>query len=455
MAIATIKPDVDYQPRPAVPTVQPENFKGTVYDNNQTPLTSMIAYVEGAPWSVTYYKQILGAHNDLKPLDTSLDATFQSYEKIEQLEIRVNQELSSQTDNTQQFTKVSGSATVYGFMIPNANDYFITEVSYKRPALFRVVNVDRHTFRRESTHVIEYQMVALIDDIPNDYRDLTAKTIRTFVFSKERLLEGLDPYLKTEDYQLLMDMRDDYYKLANYYLDTFYDLGTKTLILPGQTAIRIYDPFLVKFILRTISFNDFDQMLGIKDLPTNNDPYLEQPQFWQAILDQNFDTLAWCNQVMRITSTRDFNCNSWVKGMYFARMDEVVYPYQPDLSVNSGEPERPKYTFRSKLQETTNRHGVTLTVEQKLFPLLNKTILSYPMVGQDQYYVLTAALYEGLDEDLTLLEILTRDFLKKATLNRRYLKHLINLYPKMERLEQFYYGPLLLTLIKYADRRIY
>lgn len=455
MAIATIKPDVDYQPRPSVPVIQDKNFKGTVYDNNNVPLTSLIAYAEGAPWTVTYYKQVLGDHNDLKPLDTSLDPTFQSYERIDQLELRVNQELDSRTDSVQQITQTTGSALIYGFMVPNTNDYFVTEVAYQRKALFRVVDVDRKTFRRESVHVVSYQMVNLIDDIPIDYQNLQTKTIRVYVFSRERLIEGLDPYLKTEDYELLTDLRQDYYTLANYYLDTFYDLGTKTLILPGQTAIRIYDPFVVRFILKTLSFNDFDQMLGIKDLPTNNDVYIEQPQFWQAVINQDYKLLAWCNQVMHITSTREFNANSWVKGMFFARMDEVVYPYRPDVSVNSGEPERVKCTFKSKLQPTTNRHGFILSDQQKTFKLLDKDILSYPMVGQDEYYVLSKALYENIEQELTLLEIVTRDYLNKATINRRYLKHLVELFPKMERMEQFYYGPLLLTLLRYADKRIY
>lgn len=454
MAIASFKPNSDFTPVPKLPEAQSSNYKGLTYDNNQTPVVSLTAYVAGAPWTVTYYAQVLGSHNDLKPLDSNLAAEYQSYTKILDLEIRVQSDLSSQTDTTSQLTTTTGSATVYSFMEPNINDYFIAETGHQRAALFIITSVDRETWRRESVHTIQYRMVDYVYRLEQDIASLDLKTTTEYVFSKDRLLEGLTPYLKTEQYQELVDLRQARIQIGNYYLDTFISQSSNTLLIPGQVADRIYDPFLVDFVLSTFGYLDFHKCLKIKQYPKSGDIYLEQPQFWDAILKRDRNLINFGNQTMMVATTSQFPRTSYIKTMFSARTDKVVYPYRPDISAKTGEDPEPLVPFRACLRPTTGANGRDPTDEEITYFMGEKAIPAYPLAHVSGYYILSKAFYEERSE-LTLLEILTRDYLAGRTLDLKQLTFLYKLYPKMPRLEQFYFGPLIMTLMGYSDRNMY
>lgn len=453
MAIATISPDANFEPQLKLPEAQPDNYMGLTYDNNQTPVVSLLAYIEGAPWTVTYYQQILGAHNDLKELDTGLSAQNQSYSRIDQMELRVQNELEGNTDNS--FTATTGTALVYAFLEPNINDYFVTQTSYKRWGLFRVTNVNRHTWRRESVHTIEYRLVDYTERLPKEMESLKLKTTTEYVFAKDRLLEGTTPYLRTEQYQKLVDLRDSRKRIGDYYLNAFINTSCKTLIIPGQPNKRIYDSFLTDFVLATFGFIEFPQCFHIKQIPKDGDVYLDQPQFWDAIIKRDRNLFTYGNKTMMVADTGSFARNTYIKTLYSARMDMIVYPFKPDMSAISGDQLTPVAVFRDCISPTSNGDGKTPSAAEIAYTVEGKSIPAYPPAHVDGYYVLSRAFYDQVDTQLTLLELMTRDYLESKTLDLSQLSFLINLYPKMPRLEQFYYGPLLLTLMKYSDKTMY
>lgn len=458
MAIASFNPDSkpSADPQDSLPKAQSSNYMGLTYDNNQTPLVSLMSYVSGAPWTIEeYFRQVLGASNDLKSLDTTLAAVYQSYERIINMEIRVQQQLSSQTDAVKQFTEVTGGAMVYGFIIPNVNDYFIATTSYQRKALFRVTSVDRLTWRRESVHGIEYSMVDYIDRLPNEIEDLRKKTTGEYVFSRDRLMEGLAPILKTQDYEIITSLKESRKRIGEYYLNAFTYSSTRTLNLPGQPGQRIYDSFIVDFVLSTFGYLEFPQVFKIKPLPKSGDAYLEEPQFWDAILKRDRNSIDFGNKQMRMASTNSFPGTTYIKSLFTARMDYIIYPYKPDVSMKSGEDMPPEPTVIVPTRETVNANGEMLTDEQMTYLLNGAPVLAYPRINTRDYYVLSKAFYLNEDANMTLLEIMVRDYLKSATLDLSQISFLIHLYPRMQRMEQFYFGPLLMCLLKYADQRAY
>lgn len=455
MAIASFKPTTDFKPDLKLPEAQPNNYKGLTYDNNQTPVVSLLAYIDGAPWSVDYFTQILGEHNDLKELDTELSPQYQSYQKIVGMELRVQNELESSTDGTQQITSTTGSALVYSFLEPNVNDYFIAQTSYNRYSLFRVTSVDRHTWRRESVHTIQYHLVDYTERLPKEIANLKLKTTTEYFFSKERLMEGLTPYLKTDQYEMLADLRDSRERIGNYYLDTFINNSCKTLIIPGQGPTRIYDMYLVDFVLSTFGFIEFPKCYQITQYPKTGDVYIEQPQFWSAILNCDRNLIDYGNKQMTLADTSAFTRNSYVKTLFSTRADMIVYPWRPDTSTISGDDLPPVPTFRGCIKPTTSANGRDPSPSELIMMVNGKPVKAYPDAHVNGYYVLSSNFYENKDNNLTLLEIMTRDYLHRRTLDLRQLTFLIDLYPKMPRLEQFYFGPLLLALMKYADRQSY
>jgi hypothetical protein len=113
MAIAKRKPESQPPVKLNLAEVKEETYLGIVNDNDSIATTSLLAYIEGMPWTVQYYAQLIGKHNDLRELDAHQDASFQQYQKIKDLELRVDSALQTSYDNTNALTSVTGSANVY------------------------------------------------------------------------------------------------------------------------------------------------------------------------------------------------------------------------------------------------------------------------------------------------------------------------------------------------------
>jgi hypothetical protein len=76
-----------------------------------------------------------------------------------------------------------------------------------------------------------------------------------------------------------------------------------------------------------------------------------------------------------------------------------------------------------------------------------------PVIDPTGYYVLSKAFYEDTD-DKSDLEILVKNYLTGKDIYQDKLLNLINEYHVWSDIEQFYFTPILLTLIKVVTRRI-
>lgn len=453
MSIAHFKPNsqkpVVIDPTPAVA----DNYKGNIYDNNKVPLQGLIAYISGAPWTVDYYRQQVSKHNDLKEIDPNLDPSYQAYEKISGLELRVETQLQSSTDPNTQQTSVRGSAYIYPFMVPNRNDYFVTDTSYGKKALFLIRMVERRTFQENSVHMVDYVLVRYMDQDDELYKDLVTKTVRNLIFSKDRLIEGLSPFLKTETYESITQLTDDYKDLVQRYFSTFLNLKCYSLVLPGQKDL-IYDPYLMDYLFKNIDTFDAPEIKRVKRYQTDEDVFMEQPQFWKMLYKRRYDLLDECNVKMGYANVGEFDRNSYIRGAYHGVMAKIVYPKNPDFSYQSGYASFAKTVYDLIPETTVNYKGGQFSSLDNQYVLTNNLIQIYPVVSFADTYVLTPDFYNN-SSSMSILEILVKDYLKGQTLNLPYLKLLLVNYPKLARMEQFYYGPILMMLVKEAIRTVY
>ena len=453
MAIAHYSPTTPTKNVPLPTPALPDNYKGNIFDNKKVPLSSLLSYVQGAPWAVQYYRQILSAHSDIKELDDGLDAVYQTYELIHNLEIRVEQELSSSTDTNTQQTTVQGSGLIYPFLVPNQNDYFITQTSLGNRALFRVSKVERKTFQEQAVHSVEYQLVTYMDQSSTMYQSLVQKTVRELYFSKDRLVQGLSPLLKTQTYQEILSYENECYKLKQLYFRTFFNQRSYSLVVPGQLNL-IYDPFLADFALDTCGAMDAEQLRRIKRYPTNEDVYIDQPQIWEALLKRDASYLGHCNRYMGITLVSNFDDNSFIRGAFHGVMYQIVYPREVDHTALAGPHPAVYAALTLQFAPTTNSAGTSMLEMDNIFPLLNCTVSVYPKIDLRSTYLFTPALYDNTC-DKSLLEIAVWDYLCGHSPKHEHLNALLSLYPKLDRIEQFYYGPVLWLLLKTAVQGTY
>lgn len=453
MPIASRKPTAEVPTQPELPKIQSSAHKSIVYDDRNLPLHSLIAYIEGAPWSVDYYSQVVNQHNDLREVDSAQPGMYQQYHRVLSLEIRVSSALSTSYDADRAITTVSGSGLMYPFLIPNVSDYFITDTANNQKAIFRITQVDRKTFNLDSAHAIEYELVGYVSSNQEIVESLQSKTIRSYTFSKERLVEGLAPTLKTEEFEQITNLKVLYRELTQYYFKTFFDRRYFTLVIPGQ-MYAFYDPYLVNYVLQIVDSFDAPEIRSIKQLPTDGDVYMRQSQFWELLMHRDYNGRRLCNQEMGFVHKHLFNQSPWLGGMLFSNIDYVVYPSLPDTSTKIGQAHDIKTQSLEDLIQTTGFKGTLENAIDNQYVTDSKTYDLKHEVLIDNKYVLSQSFYDDLVNQ-SVLEILVKDYMKKQTIDLNMLYAVCNQYRSWNRLDQFYYGPILMTLIKQVDRAQY
>lgn len=453
MGIATYKPTSEPEIKPELPQVEPANYKSVIYDDNNIPLQSLIAFVEGAPWTVNYYAQVLSKHNDLRDNDPGQSAVYQQYLKFMELEIRVDQALSSSYDAATGITKVTGTATAYPFMKVNVGDCFITDTADNKKSIFKLTLVERNTFNRDSAWKIEYELLGYVDVKPEVFADLEQKTIKTYYFSKDRLLEGLQPFIKSEEYQNVTNIRRVFEDIVQYYFRNLFNPKYSTIVTPGQEYV-IYDSNMIGYLLRTVSTDDAPEVRKMKQLPTDNDPYLTQPEFWNMLFERDYDMRSRCNDVMGLVTKYIFNMNTYLNGFRYSNVDYLVYPDTPDVSANVIFNCDSKLLSMQEIITTSAFKDTVYTSIDNEYVTPTKTYEIIHEVLVDNKYVLSADFYNDTANQ-SLLEILVKDYLKHQALDLNKLYACCNVFKKWKRLEQYYYGPILMTLLMEAYRSQY
>jgi len=411
MGIATYKPDRD---PPIVttnlPKTEPDNYKSIIYSDDNKPLHSLLSYIEGSSWTVDYYSQVVSRDNDLREIDPVEPNISQQYQVIKKLELRVNSPLSQSYDNETGITTVVGTSTIYPFLLPNINDYFITNVGDNKTAIFRITNVDRKSFNRDSVYQVDYEIVGYTDTLQTIYEDLISKVIRTYYFSKDRLVEGLEPILKTEDHNREITLKQEYSKLIKYYFRNFLNKRYGTLVLPGQ-EYAIYDSFLVTYLFKILDSSVARDLIEVRQIPTDNELFLKQRQFWECMLSKDFDLLAESNTKMKLVNRFVFNRNTYLHGLVYSNIDYIVYPDEPELSILINEyPSSKTVSDTAAIVEVVNRENYLANLLVNTYSANNTTYEDIKLVTHDDYYVLSRDFYDNTDNK-SVLEILTKDYM--------------------------------------------
>lgn len=455
MPVASRKPDANPTAlKPTLPTIEPKDYQSIVVDDNQLPLNSLITYMEGAPWTVDYYNQIVTRDNDVREFDPGQVNIYQQYSKITGLEIRVTTPLTDSQESDSTLVSVTGAALVYPFMVPNMGDVFVAEASEGRKGIYRVENVERKTFNKGSAFSIEYQLVCYLDSDPNYYQNLEQKTTKNFFFDKQRLTAGLAPTLIEKDFKELNNLNVLYEELCLFYFRTFFSREFGTLILPGQ-QYSIYDAFVVQYILKMVNTTDAPEIRLIKNLSIENEKYLSQDQFWTALLNRDTELLNYCNRKMGLTQVKNFGRDPTFAGLRYTHLDYIVYPITGDESTKSGYENVPKLpTAMAEIVKTQTQPGNLAAMVQDTILTQNRAVPFINPMLSDDHYVFTEQFYNGIAGQ-SMLESLTRDYLNGNALSVEILTKVANRYSRWGRLEQFYYIPILITLIKASVRGLY
>lgn len=442
-APTTLKPNISK-------IAEPES-KSIVVDTKYTPLSSLITFVTGSSWTVDYFSQLLDKDNDLRGQDVGQSSVYQQYTRIKGMELKVTSSLSQNQNNEDKRMVVSGSSTVYPFIIPNEGDMFAADVGDGKEGIFRIKNTEKKSFLKESTYVIEYEFVYYSQEEKSRRDDLDTKSIRTLYYVKDFLLHGQNPLLVEEDFYAIEQLQSKFQEISRNYLNWFYNAEYSTLIVPGQ-SFAVYDHYLTQAVLAVISTRDAPQIKYIRRLNIDGDKYLKQPQLWSALVERDKSLLGLANTVMGLTNVKLFANNPMLEGICYSGIKYIVYPSVPDITLNNTNDVAPKPVIDTNLVSVTSRHtNLSNLVIEPVITKLTPPIIN--RVNNNDGYVLSKAFYESTNTR-SVLEIMVDDYINNKAISPTSLLRLTNDYKNWGGLERFYYCVIVLILIKSIIKNI-
>ncbi len=183
--------------------------------------------------------------------------------------------------------------------------------------------------------------------------------------------------------------------------------------------------------------------------------FFNQPQLFTLLENKDYNNLSVCNKDMGYITKNQFNANSTMRGVYFSYMDYFVYPGIVDETTLIGERPIPKQvSVGYELLDTLNSSNIEFIEENDIYTSDTLTTPYIYKVNKDNKYILSNNFYNDTNNK-SILEILIKDYLRNQTINNIMLINLCNRFKLWNRLDQFYYGPLLLLLIKQSNKNTY
>lgn len=436
--------------KPTVVEVAAPEYKGVTVDTRVTPLPEIVTYIEGSTWTVEYLSQVLDSDNQVAGLKKGLDAPYQQYLQIKGMELKVTSPLQTTQDSTTNAMLVIGTANVYPFLIPNVGDLFLADIGDGKEGIFQITNVERKSIFKEASHTIEYQLLLYMN--ADNRALLNTKIVKSVQFVKDFLLHGQDPLLIPETFAAMQSLQEYYEEIVARYFKSFVSSDFRTLILPNQDHVT-YDHFLVTAIMACFTPEDYHEVRYVRRLNCDDDLVMKSTTIWDALIEQDRGLIKYCSRLYGAASTKQFEFNPVLDGIYYSGIDYVVYPKDPEINVDYQIVNRKKelapFDFKEIDSSLKNVETPDLT---KLTSFSNKSLVK-PILS-DESYVLSSAFYSNKREEMSILETLVMDYLERKSLDTEALVMLCQSQHTWTNLQKFYFVPILLILVRAAIRNI-
>ena len=446
-----------FKDTPAAPTapkqdivrVHSPSIKSAIVDTRYTPQSDLLAYMEGSTWVVDYYSQIVDQNDEIGGQDTNAPAPLKQLRRIWSMELKVIQDLSQVTVDAEKIENtLQGSANVYPFLVPQVGDMFRAGIADGRDGLFHVTRVESRQIFKDKAHVIEYQLIAS-DDKARIY-DLDLKTLVTYYFVKDFLLNLQNPLLEEEDYQAAKKLTSYYYDMINLYLKHFFSRETKTLVVPDQRHY-IYDHGLTDFVKSVMESNDDAMVSAIRQLNIGDDDIINSNSLWTMLLRRDPKLMKFIYTKTGLVGKGAFHRNALFAGMQYTGISQVVYPLDATKPVD--------YDRGIPCEKPVGPENIVSKSPAYVPPAppVDGTIVPMPLIkplDMANSYVLSEAFYKRLNNQCSLLEKLLHDYIDFKLIAAKDVLKLCDDSYEWGPVERFYYFPLLLLLIRYNLRRL-
>lgn len=422
------------------PIAVPNPERSALVDTKYLPVDKLKAHVEGSDWKTKqYHHQVLGTADEPKPLDLDLPASHQNYRTIKGLILKVTDPLEYDQDPETMVSEYVGAATIFYNLTPIKNDMFVAKIGDGQYGVFTITEVDRFSITKQSAFSIKYRMVNYYDDVYAEA--LEEKTIERLVYTPE--LEDIltSPFLTEEAHARYMSLDEYRFSITQRISIRMYDNRVSGAPIPDQDVIT-GDPYHTRFC----------NMLGLPK--EHNKPFtlyhcadLDYEQvfsIWDYLYERNAGGHLEVIPKFISISTQQFITLPNAMSIAYSGYARVLYPHMDYFNKTKLVPLDYKLDF-------PERTAYSKTLPERLTDDFTKTLPMYHLIDIDDYYVLSKAFYETILADRSILEHLIVLMLENKSVSPEIVLALCDAWTKLDNIEQYYYGPMLILLIHYVE----
>lgn len=418
-------------------------YRHAIVDSAKVPLDSLLTHIEGMSWTVDYYSQVLGADEELSDYNPSDIGPYQQYQKIKRYEVKLQGELSTSFDDTQNRATVTGTAITYPKLKPNKGDIIVGDIGDGRAGRFTITQVSQKSIFNNTCYEIDFELASILNRQEADVLD--EHVVKTGYFDRDFLLYGQNPVLVSEEYELRNRLLKTIDEVLGSWLAEFYSYEIQSIQVPDQMGI-VFDPFLTTTMVKVFGSNDHPLFSKISLYNCNELALSSYTDIWSALLKGESYILKMAFTKCQLVHTRHFTNNVHLRGIRFSNIDYVV---MPAIDGPSGSDPLDVLKYDTGLSLGNSDTTPPVDVDNATPPKL----VVPDMVGTNTY-VLSNAGYNLEDTPLGSLEQQVQNYFQNEKLNPNLVFKYTDQRDTLTPLERFYLMPVCLFMMMIMLREI-
>ena len=458
--------------------VSPHEYNTSSSSGMTAPSGNTLRHKAGITLTGDYYRQILGTDDPVKQYDINVPISLQQYEVTRDYECKVVDELTVTTVTTTGDLSLTMTVNIFGPFVPNVMDLIKMTLPDNHIVVFSIGSLDTLSYMHDRVYAAHLTSI-IKTPYTDDHRltNIEDKSVREFFFDKDAHTGTAVPVLSSYNHNVKDILTGFKYRMIDYYMDTFYSEKFKTLMVPTDVS-DVYDQYIIRYVLSILNTDDHPNIAGMSNYDV--DLVDNKETIWDLLRDtykNKLRNMLTRNDLLSTRSLPSIYANGSIKytairhvigdggtsllsmvdndnltPSVFSVDSNVFIPNVFDRLVLGD-----NYYFCNGILEYTRPlvsfiSPSTVGVDLDNSNLLIDGVSAVPDITNG--YVFPESFYEGWNSH-SVLEKVTNDYIKGCELNSGTIMNLCERYHFWSELQQFYYIPILITLITQTIKGTY
>ncbi len=443
------------------PQTLPEEYRSQFVSLLPTSdVSSLMRYVEGMPWEVNFYGQLLNKDDGVQSFDPAAPSALQPYYKINKLILRVTAPLDSSYNAETGVTTIFGAAVAPFSVKPNTGDSFVASIDSGEDGIFTINNVGRKSFNKGTLYEISYSLSFYASTQPDWVATMEERVQQTYYYTDADMYGNKGSLVIPSVYEAQKRLGFLLRTSVNFYFNSFYNIRFGTIVMPGQSD-TMYDPLLMKFLFKILNTNVHPNLIKISSYNHASNYFIDQVSIWDSLLSIDPSMLYVCNKKYRYVYSGNLPMISRLAALPIVGLNFVLFPMDANvpLQVRMGELSQPSILSPNQTLAVVYNHNVAeQVITIPVNDVQNNTVVQKPLLHalfEDDYYVLSKHFYDHVEAptaltaaSLSFIENIVYKFMNKTPIAPEDMVIALQDYAKWPIIHQVYLLPVMWLILK-------